>query len=301
MESENQALIILATPNYASWLEDSSFINQILHKINKTSSWNGDFRREIDVVCACVDGLAPTPEEIPVYREKPAIQGFSFLYGRRELLLPDWTKDELISSTFTSPSLLSSITFSEGLQSGAYDITVPLATTLFRNGRHSTLLVSTWWQDSANSFERIGEPLERKNVRIQVSQSEFKKDFDTYIPIVQLTPARRIVNGLGNIVRRLDFGDGIVGPASEELEERVNSELALNPRTKPEVWALIVPADAIAKGDGGNNALAMNPQQVLERSRASRTPDYLYVGYWLARGATFCRVCKFLLTFILIH
>lgn len=245
-----------------------------------------------------MDGLAPKPEEILSYREKPAIEGFSFLYGRRELILPDWTNDEFTSSKSTSPSLLSSITFSEDLASGAYDITVPLATTLFRNGRHSTLLVSTWWQDSASSFQRIGEPLERKNVRIQVSRSESTMSLDTYIPVVQLTPARRIVNGLGNIVRRLDFGHGVVGPASEELERRVNSELALNPRTKPEVWALIVPADAIAKGDGGSNALALNPPQTTERPRASGTADYLYIGYWLSRGATFCRVREFPLAFL---
>jgi hypothetical protein len=47
----------------------------------------------------------------------------------------------------------------------------------------------------------------------------------SYIPGIPLTPARAIVNGLGNIVRKLKFDDGLIGPASQELEASVDTAL----------------------------------------------------------------------------
>ncbi len=47
----------------------------------------------------------------------------------------------------------------------------------------------------------------------------------SYIPGIPLTPARAIVNGLGNIVRKLKFDNGLIGPASQELEASVDTAL----------------------------------------------------------------------------
>lgn len=59
-ETEAKAVVILATPALAQWLEDGSgFIKEVLHSLNKKSPSSSGFRREIDVVCACVDGLSP--------------------------------------------------------------------------------------------------------------------------------------------------------------------------------------------------------------------------------------------------
>jgi hypothetical protein len=58
-QTDSQAMVILATPSFAPWLEEGAgFIDQVLRQSTKHSSWSGN-RREIDVICACVDGLAP--------------------------------------------------------------------------------------------------------------------------------------------------------------------------------------------------------------------------------------------------
>jgi hypothetical protein len=221
------------------------------------------------------------------------VEGISFLYGWKEHILPYWSNDEHISSA--DSSILSSITFSKSVGCRSFDITLPLATTLFRNGRHSTLLVSKWEQTSAISFSKINGPIEKKNVAIQVCNNSPEDVPETHIPVLAVTPARRIVNGLGNIVRRLDFGAGNIGPASQELEESVNTVLKKvrpGPGGKIDIWALIVPPNAISKWDTSQNALAMNLQQLEQRNLARNSHDYLYVGHWLTQGATFCRVCK---------
>lgn len=160
--------------------------------------------------------MSAEPPRIPHQRGKAPIEGFSFLYGNRDLVLPNWKDDASLS--LEDPTLQSSITFSKSASSNFFDITVPLATTLFKNGRHSTLLVSKWWQDSEKAFAKTKGPNGRANVTIRISQTGIEKEPQSYVPSVSLTPARRITSGLGNIIRRIEFEDGEIGPASQELE-----------------------------------------------------------------------------------
>jgi hypothetical protein len=127
---------------------------------------------------------------------------------------------------------------------------------------------------------------------LQILQGEEDENPTPYIPSVSLTPARRIVSGLGNIVRQVDFGNDSIGPASQELEECVTRDLANRPGTKLDIWALIVPQNVISKLDGTNYALQMDDQQCLQRKKEENGPDHRYIGNWLAHGATFCRVRK---------
>src|SRR5882757_7530687 len=74
----SQALVILATPSYAKWLEDDKFVPLVLESLIRPAeaASKSDKRAkttspkpeeppfEIDVVCACVDGLAPRVEKI---------------------------------------------------------------------------------------------------------------------------------------------------------------------------------------------------------------------------------------------
>lgn len=170
-------------------------------------------------------------------------EGFSILYGQeRKTISSLWKKNEDAPSK--SPSMQSSITLRKGL-TGPSDLTLPLANTLFKTGRLSTLLVSRWeYEPSKDAIRAIKEPVERSNAIINIFPDVVHQLPKSFIPAVALTPARPIVSGLGNIVRTIDFGgeEGI-GPASRELESTVTKYLNTMGygNTTIDVWALITP------------------------------------------------------------
>ena len=164
---------------------------------------------EINVVCACVDGLAPKTEHCARKREgKAADEGFSFLHSRTEQIVPALWEAE--SSTKGDSSFPSSLTFTSKLsdESRAWrNMTLPLANTLFKNGKMSTLLI-TKWVTRENSFQKV-----RSEERNKQTITTIQAPGIFNIPSIALTPVRKITSGLGNIVRQIEY-DNCPGPAS---------------------------------------------------------------------------------------
>ncbi|CZT42822.1 uncharacterized protein RSE6_02773 [Rhynchosporium secalis] len=247
--NRNQALVILFTPGLAAFVgNDPSFVPDVLKAMTRTSTVFYEHALEVDVVCGCVDGLAPIPSVLSKSRAERSREGFSILHGSRDSTLPlIWTNTEAPPSR--SPSMQATITLRKG-DHGPPDLTLPLANTLFKNGRLSTLLVSNWhWRPSAKeSWVLKKGPSERSNVNINIFGDATKRQPSLVLPAVRLTPARPIVSGLGNIVRTIDFGaeDGI-GPASRELEPTVTKYLETmgHGNTTINVWALVVPPESV--------------------------------------------------------
>lgn len=167
----------------------------------------------------------------------------------------------------------STLTFTS-FPSRLFKVTLPLANTLFKNSRQSTLLVSQW-SSAGDSFRMNSEQTEMQNVDVQIFRPPNYQLPPNRIPAVPLTPLRRIESGLGNIVRSLDFGYGAIGPASRELEASVTEYLARRDQTRSTVavWALVLPKDV--------------------ESYPSEGLGHQYVGRCLERGATLCRVRTF--------
>ncbi|KAG4428536.1 hypothetical protein IFR05_015982 [Cadophora sp. M221] len=298
-----QAVVILFTPGLAALVEnDVTLVPDLLKSMTRTSEWDYGKPLQIDVVCACVDGLAPGPEMLSMSRGQRPKEGFSILHGlRKNTLHPLWTGSE--TSPSKSPSIQSSITLRKGL-SGPPDVTLPLANTLFKNGRLSTLLVSRWqYNPASEGFVAIEGPVERTNVVVNLLDTVTSRIPHSYIPAVPLTPARPIVNGLGNIVRTVDFGgeEGI-GPASRELESTVTEYLDFREygNTTIDVWALIVPPESVPKrADSGlelatpeDKFLSTNGSEIRKKWPAplNSYEDLDYIGYWIKRNAKFCRI-----------
>ena len=240
---------------------------------------------EVDVVCGVCDGLAPRP----VSMKQPSGAGFSILHK-------PWKQDDLweCNPTAVSPNLQSTITFSAN-KGHKVTLTLPLANTLFNNGRLSTLLLSRW-RSSGDSFEVTQEQTEKKNVTLNVFRKLRIPRPSIQIPSVPLTPMRRIQSGLGNIVRTIDFGEGglpDVGPASRELEMRVTGYLSKQglDHSVIDVWALVIPAEALS---GPWNEKVKILMSDVEDLRAKRSPSTdkgcCDVGDFIDKGATLCRV-----------
>lgn len=200
----------------------------------------------------------------------------------------------------------SSITLRKGTH-GPPELTLPLANTLFRTGRLSTLLVSRWKYDAEKAdFVTIRAPVERTNVAVNMLQDVYQRIPWTFMPAVPITPARPIVNGLGNIVRTVDFGgDEGHGPASRELEATVTKYLDVMGygNTTIDVWALIVPPESIPhriksglpydKPHPLALSIAADKVQSKWQDNVELGEESDYVGFWIKTGnAKFCRVRK---------
>jgi hypothetical protein len=311
--SDNQAIVILATPSYSDWLEDDvSFIPKLLEIITHRSedglsSQAGSTRSqgsnglpfEIDVLCACVDSISPKSDWLHDTRGRHSREGFSFLHGPSNQILPNlWGVES--STTENSPSMQSSLTFwSTQKVSGKVnhqkniptsEITLPLANTLFKNGRHSTLLASKWQPQEGDSFKKVKD-VEKRNQIINAMENEPPGIPSSSIPALPLTPARRIVSGLGNIVRQLHFDDG-PGPASRELEANITEYLKVTnmPNSAIGIWALITPLKSLPKLPYGPPFDPTIDQSVVNTFWLKPNPDSDFVDQWIEEGASFCRV-----------
>jgi len=244
---------------------------------------------QFDVICACVDGLATQSHS----EENGIVEGLSFLHGRTSSVAPDLWNSEPISTEKnpiqSSLSFLSDdISDSNTLEHHA--VSLPLANTLFTNGKISTLITSRWAYKSDWNFTKL-KMEEKANQKI-VALKHFGA---VHIPAFTLTPPRRIASGLGNIVRQLECGGKPV-PASEELEASIDAYLKKTQRHKStvQVWALIIPVQAFRKGPLKclNNLLSTEEDFRLFWGNLTGDGFIGRPGDWIKKGATFCRVSK---------
>lgn len=287
------AIIILATPSFASYLEqESGFIPLLLQAINlpsasKTSSL------KVDVVCGCVDGLPPAVDFIPQARGQPVQEGFSILYGETSDIFPRYVREKEVKTEGKSEKP-GSVIFRRPEKRGL-EITLPLANTLFKNGRLSTLLASRW-EATDNGYKQIESQTNIDSISLNALGREYEVLPEFYIPAIPLTYARELQNGFGNIIRSLQFvgPDGSkFHPASSELEIKVPRFLkeALGKMAALKIWALIIPQPVALKAIEESSSTLRLPNKAFKEMQPIE--DYREIGHWISQGARLCRVRKF--------
>lgn len=131
---------------------------------------------------------------------------------------------------------------------------LPVANTLFQNGKTSTLFAQRWNLQSSKSstFEHVssnktwlpqqiiqmGTVFADEGMRLQL-------DHLVHSHLVPITPARTITAAMGNIIRKISGENASAEdtPASEELERAISSAIQRGqiPSQQAGVWALIRP------------------------------------------------------------
>lgn len=281
-----QAVVILTTPTFAPFIHDEDFISGML----QTPAVNQGLPQvssELDVVCACVDGVAPNPLRMSAAHGRPADEGFSILQGQTRAILPR-LHDGIATDKDTES--LSTLTFLGN--NSDISFTLPLANTLFRTGRRSELVVSKW--KFSNSKWGMAKSERRQNVNVMAFGNTELVLLASIIPAVPLTPARKIASGLGNIVRQLDFGKEGIGPASRELEKAIElySELQDRAKATVSVWALVIPETTKFDSLPGEMKPWVHDPEYVKTTWTQKSARSDYVGHMIKRGATLCRVCK---------
>ncbi|KAB5563421.1 hypothetical protein GE09DRAFT_1285328 [Coniochaeta sp. 2T2.1] len=269
------AALVLATPGLTHWLDDEGFMVTLLRMTGLDP--DGAHTRKLSVLSAVVDGLV-----LPQSREEKRIKelgadlltgkkrmglpaGLAVVQGYQDELLPGlwedgrkgWKDDadgkaalvfRLPGKTFANRQVVP-VTHSQ------IDATVPVANTVFQNGRVSTLFASRWEGGDLGGWAQMRE-VRRVNVGSQVVQVPGAAEAEEKgvlavradVPLIAITPARTVGTALGNILKTFDV-EGEMVPASRRLEEVVpkllesRRRMGLGEIRGPlKVWALVVPA-----------------------------------------------------------
>ncbi|QSZ32110.1 hypothetical protein DSL72_001679 [Monilinia vaccinii-corymbosi] len=294
--SVEEAVVILVTPAFAKWLEDDeNFIKPLLKSFTYHHE-NGKLNSVV-VVGAVVDGLAPSPNDIPIAERVGPLEGFSFMHGLRTQVLGQknvWNPELFKKSTTDADKLSHLIILGKprrnpGEHSLATTIHLPLANTLFVNGKQSTLEISQWTRRSGGEYKRLRSGLKQYQ-HIKAFHHESTMIPPIFVPAVPLTLPRPIASGLGNIVRQLSFGpeDTDNRSASSELETQVTRYMKYcGLDTTIGVWALIYRTGLL---DPNLKAMTLERTENLESTWGDDEKNLRYVGSRLALGAILCRV-----------
>lgn len=253
---------------------------------------------EVSVLAAAVDGLCPaTPSSSPQ-------TGFSVLCGSLDDILPGlWTSQAgpLSSSTGAEPSVAVSLNPLLG-DASPLQVTVPLANTVFQNGRPFTLLASRYRRQPTGSYKLV-DLSERRTQLIVPGSPSIQSSTSISALLLPLLRPRQIVSGLGNIVRQVDV-DGRPTPASKELEDIIPKFFEARARADGNyvpgpigVWALVLPEEVVKAGliptpsDGGYAGAGEEHAKASEV--ASCFPKLLASGCRLhkIRKFTYCISC----------
>ncbi|KAM0814558.1 hypothetical protein AB5N19_00348 [Seiridium cardinale] len=230
-EVSSNSLVVLASKDLAPWLEDGQFMSDFLGSLQMSSNATG--KATVDVLSGVTDGLRPDL----VYGQPRS--GLSVLYGTQNMLPRLWEQEDADASR--NADRAASVSLSMAFAGNPFNssITLPLANTVFQNGRRSTLFATRYETDSSGRAEAT--LIQDKTHQDIEFVTKTEPTFNLRIPLVPLTPPRKIVAGLGNIVRQVEI-DGVATPASKELEVLIPQLLKMRKVQGPVgVWAVVIP------------------------------------------------------------
>ncbi|KAE9962795.1 hypothetical protein BLS_010008 [Venturia inaequalis] len=278
IEDSYEQAILLFTPSFAQALAyDPQFLPKVLNRLFERLPdfyQHGPGTRSLRVAVAVVDRLpmrntlrekkAPNLTdhgsegvsyvvsaipELGLTSETPAFTRSSLDEAKTlSLLIGDAQESEVLgapeSETSTVPVNMQKI---ETTKKYNIEVQVPLASTVFQAGQSSILSLSSWaWRNADGRYI-----LEQKSTE-SPSHVSFKFPFahTSFIntPLIPLTPPRKIVAGMGNVIRQVERDTEYI-TASQELEPAVSSYFTAKdlPPSAVNAWALIIPGDLYLK------------------------------------------------------
>lgn len=155
--------------------------------------------------------------------------------------------------TFTIPCSTRANTEVQKLAGQGYAsrmLQLPVANTVFQNGRTATLFVQRWTLQQGHQSNSLLVPdhrvwLPQQALDLKGLAKETSVDQSLYSDLIPITPPRTIKAAIGNIIRRVS-ADGSPEaniPASNELERAITEGIKNGsiPDQPAEVWALVKP------------------------------------------------------------
>ncbi|KAK4244800.1 hypothetical protein C7999DRAFT_16975, partial [Corynascus novoguineensis] len=266
-DQDRNAAVILASRSLASWLDDNVFLSRLL-----AASGMADVEpSNVSVLTAAVD-------EVPRYDRRldyfASSEGISILRGHKRRILPSLHLPTVTSASPSLPSDQHPASPSNSNQAaslefrpppagpgGPFRVQVPLANTLFANGRQNTMSASQWWFPNqlhiGSQLPVLKQKVHLTNQTVILPPNDlgFTPGSGTGVSgrIIPVTPARKVLGSMGNILSKIEI-NGEPAPASQELEHVVHLLLKAPRKLRDDnhgsdhttrgpldVWAMIIP------------------------------------------------------------
>ena len=270
--------MILVTPAHLSLLEDgNAFIPDLLRQEAELSQPGQVF----DVIAAVVDRIphlhAPTEEHgsrseaslsnssagattrdgsegvsVAVLDSSSAAPGlWAMQQDSRER--ETMTIQQRCTLTFTIPSSTRANTEVEKLEGQDHAsrmLQLPVANTVFQNGRTATLFAQRWVLQQEHQSNVLLVPdqkvwLPQQALDLNGLAKETSVDQSLHSNLIPITPPRTIKAAIGNIIRKVSADGSLEAntPASSELERAITKGIKNGsiPDQPAEVWALVKP------------------------------------------------------------
>jgi hypothetical protein len=285
----HDAAVVLVSPGFAKVLTDNAFLGDVAKLLGHSGQSGEPLVSEFHILGAVADRVHQ------IALSSRIDEGISILRSHKDVLLPTlWDPvtpkdqqdtDAVSALTFEFPSTELDATTS---------MTVPLARTLFENGKPSTLVASKF-DISNESSPKLIQIMESHTHTVSLPT---RNGIEYWAPLLPLTHARPVSQSFGNILREIEV-DGEALPASTELEDAIINKLSnidLGLGSEPvSVFAIVTP-ESPASG------LSMSPPQpTLDLPGASLQDDSVtdqihhaadYFQQALLNGARVFKVCK---------
>lgn len=229
----SSSLVLLASRDLAPWLEDREFMSDFLGSLQASKNAKG--KATIDVLSGVTEGLGQPRH----FRRRQPASGLSVIYGTQNILPRLWEQDDAESSRDVDRSASISISTARPGNPFSSNLTIPLANTIFQNGRRSTLFATRYETDPSGRAEAtLMREKTHQDIHITTEKGPV---FKSHMPLMPLAPPRKIVAGLGNIVRQVEV-NGVATPASTEIEKLIPQLLERrNAQGAVGVWAVVIP------------------------------------------------------------
>ena len=264
-------MVLLVTPALIDKLDsNNTFIPRALERF---FSWGYD-GGQVDVLAAVVDRIpAPSGKELDRLGSNTTpdhgSEGISMAIVESSKAMPDlWSAhaQEATSRDKQSPDGRYSLSLvlkpsDSVLEHGTggkgfvpylvHRLQLPLASTLFQTGRTSTLFAESW----KATFIRKGfrEWTRERRVHLEHQELHLPAPYRRSVTTIDLqgletlTPPRVVAESMGNIIRKLKFGDDTGGTvtASQELEGQIMAQEKLDNGLvyHSEIWAQVIPRE----------------------------------------------------------
>ena len=206
------------------------------------------------------EGSSKSRSGIPSLQKVPngGCEGMSVAYLDCIQAAPDlWEETPAASMVMESTTIeqRSSLSFAIGGEHGSdalHKIKLPVANTLFLNGKVATLLAQKWGQDpipESAPFKLVHQrDIPEQSIKL-MSMREPRRpvgERSLWTFLRPVTEPRTVATSAGNIVQRIILGrDGEGAPASQELESAIHERIEKGelPSQQTDVWALVRPKD----------------------------------------------------------
>ncbi|KIX05446.1 uncharacterized protein Z518_06318 [Rhinocladiella mackenziei CBS 650.93] len=229
--SRVRTMLLLATPSLANLLDRKAFLLPALTRLYGNAKWAEDRQvNEVHVksIAAVVDALPASPI---LTREGRllASEGLAVLFssadhhGMCTTVAPE-DGSTPVTIRFSSDSTATCLNSSRHV---VRHVTLPVANTLFVNGRHTTLLEDEWKVTASDSGVTIdhyrGRSLKHLQVNVGCQADAFLDGCS--VPLQRLTPPRKVIKSMGNVLSQIEI-EGKAVPASQELEKAVSDHIS---------------------------------------------------------------------------